>query len=184
MPQTPQTAGCAYPRTRFWRAVAILGRATTCRQLRRGDFEEILACGVPQPGPTLSRAGFALWGELPVQPLEHGVGTVVGTQPQDPAPGVFDHAPSLEHEFLHHRLHAPPLGRMAHWRVFANQRILANQAQDVHRHRSQRAYQEVGVKLAAGQTLQVHVGFELGVKLLVRGMVLVHPSSTPNDASC
>ena len=72
---------------------------------------------------------------------------------------------------------------MAQWCVFANQRVLANQTQDVHRHRSQSAADQevgvVGVKLATGQALQIHVGLELGVwtwgfaKLFVRGVVFV-----------
>ena len=121
----------------------------------------------------LGGAGFVLRCELPVQTLKHAVGTVIGPQPQNPATRMFDHAPGFEHDLLHHRLHAPPLGRMAQWRVFANERILANQAQDVHRHRSQSADQEVGVEFATGQALQIHVGLELGMELLVRGMVFV-----------
>lgn len=46
----------------------------------------------------LGCAGLALRGELSVQPFKHGVGTVIGTQPQNPAPRVFDHAPGLEHD--------------------------------------------------------------------------------------
>ena len=84
----------------------------------------MLARVVPPSGPALGGAGLALRGELPVQAIKHGVGTVVGTQSQNPASRMFDHAPSLEHDLLHHRLHAPPLGRMAQWRVFANERIL------------------------------------------------------------
>jgi hypothetical protein len=57
--------------------------------------------------------------------------------------------------------------------VFANERVLSNQAQDVHRHRSLCADQDVGVKLATGQTLQVHVGLELGMELPASGVVSV-----------
>ena len=64
-------------------------------------------------GPTLGRAGLALKGELLIQALKRGVGTVIGTQSQDPASRMFDHASCPEHDFLHHRLHALPLGPMA-----------------------------------------------------------------------
>ena len=94
----------------------------------------------------LGRAGVTRRGELPVQAIKHGVGTVVGTQAQNPAPRMFDHAPRLEHDFLHHRLHAPPLGRVAQWRVFAGERVLTNQAQYVHGQRGQGADQVVGGK--------------------------------------
>lgn len=140
--------------------------------MRRVDFL-LKGCAAAQRGPTLGRTSFALRDELFVQPLKHGVGTVIGTQSQDTAPRMLDHAPGLEHDLLHHRLHAPTLGCMAQWSVFANERVLPIKAQDVHRHRGQGADQEVGVKLATGQPLQVHVGLELRVKLLVRSVVFV-----------
>ena len=34
--------------------------------------------------------------------LKHGKATVALTQAQYPAPGMLDHAGSLEHHFLHH----------------------------------------------------------------------------------
>jgi hypothetical protein len=88
--------------------------------MRRRGFE-MLARFVPPSGSTLGRASLALGGELFIQTFEHGVGAVIGTQAQNPASGVFDHATRLEHDFLHHRLHAPPaLGRMAHCRLDAS----------------------------------------------------------------
>ena len=63
-------------------------------------------CSAQPPG----RAGLALRGELPVQAFKHCVGTVIGTQPQNPATRML------------------------------------GQAQDVRRHSSQSANQEVGVK--------------------------------------
>jgi hypothetical protein len=116
-------------------------------------------CSATSSGPTLGRTDLAQRRELSVQTFKHRERAVIGTQSQDPAPHVFDHA--------------PPFGRMKQWHVFANQRILTYQAQGVHRHRSQSADQEVGVKLAAGQTLRVHIGLELRMKLLVRGVVFV-----------
>ena len=96
MPQISQVSACVYPGTPFWRAGLISGRVNSRLHVRRSDFE-VLACCVPPSVPALRRAGLALRGELSVQPLKHGVGTVIGTQPQNPAPGVFDHAPGLEH---------------------------------------------------------------------------------------
>ena len=130
MLQNSRTSKCAYPRTPFWRAGPIPGRTTAWGHLRQRAFQT-LACCVP-PGPVLGRAGFVRRAELFVQTLKHGVGTVIGAQPQNPAPGVFDNAPGLEHDLLHHRLHAPPLGRMAQGCVFADECVLTNQAQDVY----------------------------------------------------
>ena len=50
--------------------------------------------------------------ELPVVALKHRKATVALTQAQYPAPGMLDHAGSLEHHFLHHRLDASALGRV------------------------------------------------------------------------
>lgn len=57
---------------------------------------------------------------------------------------------------------------MAQWRVFANECVLTNQAQDVHCISGHCAEKEVGVKLAAGQLLQIHFSLEIGMKSLVR----------------
>ena len=129
MLQNLRNSKCVYPRTPFWRAGPIPGR-TTCGHLRQRAFQT-LACCVP-PGPVLGRAGFVRRAELFVQTLKHGMGTVIDTQPQNPAPGMFDPTPGLEHDLLHHRLHTPPLGRMAQGCVFADECVLTNQAQDVY----------------------------------------------------
>ena len=129
MLQNLRNSKCVYPRTPFWRAGPIPGR-TTCGHLRQRAFQT-LACCVP-PGPVLGRAGFVRRAELFVQTLKHGMGTVIDTQPQNPAPGMFDPTPGLEHDLLHHRLHTPPVGRMAQGCVFADECVLTNQAQDVY----------------------------------------------------
>lgn len=49
----------------------------------------------------------------------------------------------------------------------------AAESQGVHRHCCERAGQEVGVEFGAEQALQVHIGLELGMKLLMRGMAFV-----------
>ena len=130
MLQNFRTSKCAYPRTPFWRAGPIPGRTTSCGHLRQRTFQT-LACCVP-PGAVLGRAGFVRRAELFIQTLKHGMGTVIGAQPQNPAPGVFDHAPVLEHDLLHHRLHTPPLGRMAQGCVFVDKCVLTNPEQDVY----------------------------------------------------
>ena len=87
----------------------------TSRILRRGA--QRFACG----GWRASSV-FAL--ELPVEPLEHARGPVVGAQPQQPAPGVGDHARGHEHHLLDHRLQAPAFGSVTQRRNLARQRVL------------------------------------------------------------
>lgn len=109
-----------------------------------------------------------------MQPLKYSVAAFVGPQIQDLAHCLFDHANVLEHELLHHPLHALPLGCTAQRCVFANERVLTNQTQYVRRRcRRQGPNQEAGVKLATGQMLQVCIGLEPKVKLLVRSVVFV-----------
>jgi len=133
MPQIPQTIICTYPRTPLWRWRSVFRRAVSGSNMCQVVFAVVARADL-RLRSTLGRAGLALRRELSIQPLKHGVGTVIGTEPQYPAPRVFDHASSLEHDLLHHRLHASALGRMAQWCVFASERVLTNQAQDVHRH--------------------------------------------------
>ena len=107
--------------------------------------------------------------EPSVVAFKHRKAAVVGAQTQHPARG-------LEHHLLQHRLDAPALGAVTQRPVRLIERVLANQAQQVHRHCSERAHQVVGIKLARGQPLQIHVGLELRVltwgfaKLLMRGV--------------
>ena len=105
--------------------------------------------------------------------LKHRKASVTLTQTQDPAPGMADHAGRLEHQLLHHRLDAPALGCVSHRRVGLCQSVLPNQAQQIHRHCGELADQIVGVKLSARQALQIHIGLELRVKLLMRGVITV-----------
>ena len=117
--------------------------------------------------------------EFSVMPLKHRKGRVTLTQTQDPAPGMMNHARGLEHQLLHHRLDTSTLGLVAHRRIGLVQGVLSNQAQQVHRHCGQLAHQIVGIELARGQTLQVHIGLELRMmtwgfaKLLMRGVIAV-----------
>jgi len=105
--------------------------------------------------------------------LKHRKATVAARYPQHPAPCVADDARGLVHHLLHHRLDAPTQRRFAQRAVALMQRVLAHDAQQIHGQRRQRAHQVVGGKLARGQAVEIHVGFELGMKLLVRGMVSV-----------
>ena len=110
-------------------------------------------------------------GKLSVMPVKHRKAAVARAQAEHPTPGMADYAGRLVHHLLQHRSDTPALGRMAHGRIGLVQGVLSNQAQQVHCHGSKPADQVIGVKLAAGQALQVHIGLELGVKLLVRGVV-------------
>lgn len=179
MPQISQATVCVYPGTSFWRLRSICGRATLRRPARRCDYL-LKGCAGALYSPVLGWAGLGLRGELFVQTFKQGVGIVIGTQSQNPAPGVFDQAPGLEYDLLHRRLLAAALGSMAHWCVFAEERILTNQTQDVHCHSSHCAAQKVGDKLATEQALQIHVGLELRMERLLRGMVFVQI----NDVLC
>lgn len=112
--------------------------------------------------------------------LECGKARIIGPQAQHPTPGVAHHAGGLVDHLLHHRLDAPPLGLVAHRRILAMQRMLTDQAQQVHRHSRRplqlRADQIVGAELARGQSLQTHVALKLRVKLLVRAMLGIQPN--------
>lgn len=103
--------------------------------------------------------------------LKHRKGPVVGPQAQHPLAGMVHHAGGLEHQLLYHRADATALRAVAHRCIGPVQRVLANQAQQVHRHGRQRAHHVVGVELARGQPGQIHVGFELRVKLLMRAVL-------------
>lgn len=109
--------------------------------------------------------------EFSVQPLE-GLGrAIIGAQSEDDAPAMLDEAPGAVDEFLHHGLDAPALGRMAYRRIGPQQSGLSHQAKNVHGQRRELAHQVIGIELARGQPLQIEVGLELGVELLVRAVV-------------
>lgn len=172
MLQVPQNIQCAYHGTQFWSSRKISGLAEFSWQLRQCVFAFEFS-GVQSLVSALFRAGFSHQSELCVRLLKPCVGTVISTQSQNPTSRVFYHASGLEHDLLHDRLLVPTLGRLTYWRFFANECFLANQTQDVQLHRCQGAIKEVGVKLSTGQTLQVHIGLELGRELLVRSLVFV-----------
>lgn len=89
---------------------------------------------------------------------------------------MFDPTARFKHDFLHLRMQAPAFVRTTHLGIFVNQCVQANQTQDVHRNRCQSAGQDIGVKSTTGKTLKIHVGLELGMALLVRGVVVVQPN--------
>lgn len=170
----PQIAPATCPPHRFspsWRVGSNLGRGVCCIDEHGRGFAAA-DCRGEQPD-WRSACSMAQWRQSPLQPLRHRVGGGVGAQPQDPATSMFDQASCFEHDFLHHCSHASALGLTAPRRVFTGEYALTYQALSVRRHRSQGADQIVGVKLAAGQSLHVYVGLELGMKLLVRTLVAV-----------
>ena len=129
MLQNLQSTELVYPGMQVLRSGVISGRDTSRPNVQRRYFGYAQRRAAPMELPE-SGLRRALGIELTVQTLKHGMGTVIGTQPQNPAPGVFDHAPGLEHDLLHHCLHTPPLGRMAQGCVFADECVLTKQAQD------------------------------------------------------
>ena len=137
--------------------------ADFARVYPRPQYKKALATAPP----TLPSA------ESAVMALKHGIATVTLSQTKKPAPGVLDHSCGLEHQILHHRLDAPTLGKMAHRRIRLVQSVLPNQTQQVHRHCGQLAHQVVGVKFARRQTLQILIGLELRVQLLMRGVIAI-----------
>ena len=88
------------------------GRALPASFVRRGMRVKVALEWAPDQGKLLGGAASSRL-ELPIEPIKDGKPTVIGPQPHYPAPGVFDHARGLEHEFLHHRLDASEFGAMA-----------------------------------------------------------------------
>lgn len=108
---------------------------TQIRELARGD---------PRAWCSLRRL------HLPERALKHRKARVATRYPQHPTPGVADDARGLEHHLLHHRLDATAQRRLSQWTVTLVQRVLPHDAQQVHRHRCERAHQVVGGELARG----------------------------------
>ena len=129
------------------------------------------------PSKVLARAGFVRRAESYLQTLKHGVGTVIGARPQNPASGVFDHAPGLANDVLHHRLRAPPLGSMAQGCVFADECVLTNQAQDVYALISSSEGFFLGARVVRRKSAPVHgnVSARQGTKVhRARGVLALH----------
>lgn len=92
---------------------------------------------------------------------------------QHQAPGEGDELRRLVNDLLQHRLYAPALGRMANRRDFAGQAQLPKEAQAVVGEGRQMQQTIVGVELARRQSLQIQVGLEFGMELLVHPVMLV-----------
>ena len=105
--------------------------------------------------------------------LKYGKATVTLVQTQNPTPSMADHSRGLEHHLLHHGFDAATFGGVAYRRIGLIEGVLPNQAQQVHRQRSELAHQIIVIELARGQSLQIHVGLELRVRLLMGGMVKI-----------
>ena len=97
----------------------------------------------------------------------------VAPKVQHQAAGMFDELRCPVHDLLQYRLEPPALGRMANRRNLARQPQLAQEAQAVVRERRQVHDGIVGVELARGQALQIEIGLDLRVELLMRAVAPV-----------
>ncbi len=126
----------------------------------------LVSSGVEQARAASSAAG----GELRMQ-IAKGTGCiVVGAQSQPQPPAMVDHACCADDNLLDHSLQTPSPGRMAHRCMRPQQPLLTHEAQHVHRQGRKLADKIVRVELPRGQSLQIHVGFEFRMELLVRGV--------------
>lgn len=160
MLQNPPCNACVNLGTPFWRVTTVLGRGFSRHTCARPNRAGVRTLALRSARARRCVCLLSLGAQLSVQTLKHRLSTVVGTQPQHPAPRMLDHASGLEHQLLQHRLHAPSLGRVAHRRILAKECVLPDQAQDIHGHRSQGTHQLFGLKLATRQALQVQIGLK------------------------
>ena len=79
--------------------------------------------------------------EMPVMVIEHSKAAITRPQAQNPAPSVLDHSSRLEHHLLYHRLDTTTFGCVAYRRIGFIERVLTNQAQQVHCHCGELAHQ-------------------------------------------
>jgi len=105
--------------------------------------------------------------------VKHRKGRVIYAQTQRPLSSMRNHPHGLELQLLHHRLDAMAFDFVAHWRIGLVQGVLSNQTQQIHSHSCELADQTVGVKLARRQPLQIPIGLELRMELLMRGVIAV-----------
>ncbi len=97
-------------------------------------------------------------------------GRALASEVQDQLPRLADVLGGAVHDFLQHRLEAAALGRVAHWAGLAQQPRLSNQPQAIVGQHGQVQDEVVAVELAGRQALQVEVGLDLAVELLVRAV--------------
>ncbi len=95
---------------------------------------------------------------------------------QDQLPRPADELGGTVHDLLQHRLDAAALGRVAHQAGLARQPRLADQPQAIVGQHGQVQDEVVAVELAGRQALQVEVGLDLAVELLVRAVFAVKTS--------
>ena len=89
-------------------------------------------------------------------------------------PGL--HQPSRQiHQFLDYGLDPVPLSRMVHRGFALHKPEPSNGTQDIVSQSPEGQNQGVGSEFARRQSFEVHVGFDLTVKLLTRSMILVKP---------
>lgn len=84
---------------------------------------------------------------------------------------LFDHADHLGHYLLHQRPGPTMLWDLAHRGVDTTEILLHNQTQQVHRHCSELVHKIVGIEIAGGSSLQIHIGLEVRVKLLMGSVI-------------
>ena len=97
-------------------------------------------------------------------------GRAVPSEVQDQFPRLADELGGTVHDLLQHRLDAAALGRVAHRAGLAQQPRLSNQPQAIVGQHGQVQDEVVAVEFAGRQALQVEVGLDLAVELLVRAV--------------
>ena len=104
---------------------------------------------------------------------EGGKGEGVGREGEDPVPGMTLDPSGQGNDLLNDGFHPSPLGRVA-WRgIRPQQRFLTDHAQDVVGQGTQGEEKIVGGKFPRRQALQVQIGLDLRMELLMSGMIRV-----------
>jgi len=92
----------------------------------------------------------------------------VTAETQDQPPTGCDDSPGTVDQFLDHGLDPPTLGRVANDPFTGEQTELTDEPEDIV-HQGGAGHDElIGGKLARGESLQVHVGLDLGVILFTK----------------
>ncbi len=91
------------------------------------------------------------------------------------APPSAHHPRRQVHQFLHDSFYSAPFGGMTHGSFSGNKPQLSDGAQEVVHQSTKSQDQGIGGEFTRWEPLQVHVGFDLGMKLLACAMVLIEP---------
>jgi len=106
-----------------------------------------------------------------VEPLEACEGDGGLGKGEDPLPGMMLDAGSQGADLPDHGFDPTAFGWMATRSIRSEERLLSNHTQDVVGHGTECEDQVIGGELAGRQTLQVEIGLDLGVELLVGGVI-------------